>query len=243
LLPDVVICGAPRCGTTSLYSYLRAHPQVRVPDDPRGGDGRLNIDRDPHGLFDERALPRVLAQSNRPRLLLILRNPCERLQSLFRQARDEREELPPDYDFDTFVGQLIDGSFPRRFGGGLADQAAALQQGQYVRFIEPLWREVPDRVVVVFAENMARYPRTFMIGVARRLQLDPTFYDSFAFGVENSSLKLRNRWLNRVAGRLQGWFLPVASEDTRRRLDHFYAEDNAALFDLLGVPRVAGWPV
>ena len=28
LTPDFVIAGAPKCGTTSLWNYLRAHPAV-----------------------------------------------------------------------------------------------------------------------------------------------------------------------------------------------------------------------
>ena len=30
MYPDLVICGAPRCGTTSLYTYLGAHPDVGI---------------------------------------------------------------------------------------------------------------------------------------------------------------------------------------------------------------------
>lgn len=29
--PDFFIVGAPRCGTTSMYEFLRAHPQVFMP--------------------------------------------------------------------------------------------------------------------------------------------------------------------------------------------------------------------
>lgn len=32
-LPDFMIVGAPRCGTTSLYRYLRSHPAVFMPDE------------------------------------------------------------------------------------------------------------------------------------------------------------------------------------------------------------------
>ena len=30
--PDFLIVGAPKCGTTSLYAYLRSHPQVFLPE-------------------------------------------------------------------------------------------------------------------------------------------------------------------------------------------------------------------
>ena len=30
--PDFFIVGAPKCGTTSFYHYLRQHPQIFMPD-------------------------------------------------------------------------------------------------------------------------------------------------------------------------------------------------------------------
>ena len=30
-LPNFVVVGAPKCGTTSLYHYLRQHPEVFLP--------------------------------------------------------------------------------------------------------------------------------------------------------------------------------------------------------------------
>ena len=31
-LPNFVIAGAARCGTTSLYYYLKQHPEIGFPD-------------------------------------------------------------------------------------------------------------------------------------------------------------------------------------------------------------------
>ncbi|WP_204141129.1 sulfotransferase [Halomicronema sp. CCY15110] len=31
-LPNFLIIGAPKAGTTSLYKYLQAHPQIFLPD-------------------------------------------------------------------------------------------------------------------------------------------------------------------------------------------------------------------
>ena len=32
MIPDFFIVGAPKCGTTALYTYLRAHPEIFMPD-------------------------------------------------------------------------------------------------------------------------------------------------------------------------------------------------------------------
>ncbi len=31
-LPNFIVVGAPKCGTTSLYHYLRQHPQIFLPE-------------------------------------------------------------------------------------------------------------------------------------------------------------------------------------------------------------------
>jgi hypothetical protein len=31
-LPNFIIIGASKCGTDSLYQYLRAHPEIFIPD-------------------------------------------------------------------------------------------------------------------------------------------------------------------------------------------------------------------
>ena len=31
-IPDFFIVGAPKCGTTALYTYLRPHPDIFMPD-------------------------------------------------------------------------------------------------------------------------------------------------------------------------------------------------------------------
>jgi hypothetical protein len=44
--PDFYVVGAPKCGTTSLYQYLRQHPQVFMPDR-----------KEPHYFTDAHQLP------------------------------------------------------------------------------------------------------------------------------------------------------------------------------------------
>src|SRR6267378_2705666 len=62
-LPNFLIIGAPKCGTTSLYAYLRQHPQVfmSVPKEPtffgnEGTDGLFNGPHDQDGAYHSRVI-------------------------------------------------------------------------------------------------------------------------------------------------------------------------------------------
>lgn len=41
--PNLFLVGAPKCGTTSLYEYLRVHPQIYFPHDPNPAPGTAGV--------------------------------------------------------------------------------------------------------------------------------------------------------------------------------------------------------
>jgi hypothetical protein len=100
--PDWVILGAPRAGTTTLASWLGRHPQGFVPPAKevsyfdlhydRGqawydaqfaaaASGQLLGDATPAYLYSDKALDRLAADAPAARLIVILREPAERVWS------------------------------------------------------------------------------------------------------------------------------------------------------------------
>ena len=62
-LPNFLIIGAPKCGTTSLYAYLKQHPQVfmTIPKEPtffgnEGTDGLFNGPHDEDRAYHSRVI-------------------------------------------------------------------------------------------------------------------------------------------------------------------------------------------
>lgn len=48
-VPHFFIVGAPKCGTTALYTYLLAHPAVFLPRDPKSPDAYIGLNyKEPH---------------------------------------------------------------------------------------------------------------------------------------------------------------------------------------------------
>jgi hypothetical protein len=111
-LPDFLIIGAPKCGTTSLYYLLTEHPHIQPAAAkelhffsshfdlgvewyrrcfPRAThkDGRSTItgEATPSYLFDLHAPERVAGVVPQARLIVLLRNPVYRAYSLYQMAR------------------------------------------------------------------------------------------------------------------------------------------------------------
>lgn len=115
-LPNFLIIGAPKAGTTSLYEHFRAHPQIFMPriKEPRwfGYDGsgdRLKFpvqslaeyealfegaadaiaigEATPHYLLYPQAAERIHAAIPEARLIAALRNPVDRAHSIYEMNR------------------------------------------------------------------------------------------------------------------------------------------------------------
>jgi hypothetical protein len=124
-LPDFCIVGAPKCGTTSLASYLRTHPKifmspVKEPnyfcfdapglrdmyDRPesyarlfaRARPDQLCGEASTAYLFSEEAVPAILAANPVAKIIVMVRNPLEMVVSHHAQKLYTLEENEPDFE-------------------------------------------------------------------------------------------------------------------------------------------------
>src|SRR5919204_149042 len=112
-LPDFLVIGAQRCGTTSLYRYLEKHPNVIGASPSKGvhyfdmnaerslrwyrahfpterrrrqaGSGAVTGEASPYYLFHPRGPDRVRAAVPDARLIAMLRDPVDRAYSQYQQ--------------------------------------------------------------------------------------------------------------------------------------------------------------
>ena len=114
--PDFIIIGTQRGGTTSLYRYLAAHPEIGqasrkevhyfdryyengmdwyLAHFPERGEYRLVGEASPYYVFHPEAPERILAAVPQAKFILLLRNPVDRAYSQY-QMKVERglETLP-----------------------------------------------------------------------------------------------------------------------------------------------------
>ena len=119
-IPNFFIVGAPRCGTGSMWTYLRSHPDVFMPvekefyffdsdlwaKDKRGltlaeylgyfsgADGKKRIgEATPSYLRSRRAAQAIKALSPEAKIIIMLRNPVDVMHSLHSCALDGLEPI------------------------------------------------------------------------------------------------------------------------------------------------------
>lgn len=169
-LPDFIIIGGKKCGTSSLYNYLARHPgiapafrkEVHFFDGAgerstlryrayfpsrtsRENARRLTGEATPYYLFHPLASARVRAAVPEAKLIAVLRNPVDRAYSHYHhEARRGTEELPFEEAIDREVERL-EGERERMVREGVYDSLerrrySYLSRGVYVDQIQS-WRE------------------------------------------------------------------------------------------------------
>lgn len=245
-LPDAVILGAQKSGTSSLHHYLVQHPQVIAPlrkevhyfdlNHGRGegwyrahfgrvAEAGVNLDSSPYYLFHPAVPSRLHALIPDARLIVLLRDPVRRAYSHYWHERDKgRERL----GFEDAVAAEPDriGAAAARLAEGTLERSPEHQHFSYLargRYAEQLERW------------FGRFPRgRFLVQRFEDLAVDP-------LGVLNATLGflgLPAAESVRLEARNTRRYPPLA-DATAERLRAYFEPHNRRLEALLGRPM--GW--
>jgi sulfotransferase family protein len=246
-LPDFLIIGAQKAGTTALYAYLRQHPQITGPSwkevsffDRHYARGEawyrgnfpnslrargLVGEASPSYLFHPLAPERVAALVPQAKLVALVRNPADRA-------------------FSHYQHEVALGREPLSFEQALEAEDERLR-GEEDRmrsdpaYFSQAWWDYTYRARGRYAEQLERwlavFPREQLLIVPNEdLDAEPgeTHARVLAFlGAEPHRLESYPRVFERQ-------YAPMRAE-TRARLTAEFEEPNARLYELLG--RNLGW--
>lgn len=214
-LPTFLIVGAARSGTTSLWRYLSAHPDVFVPEEkeihffsdnrlfPRGvdwyadlfaaGNGKKAVgESSPTYLYTEEAAARMASCVPDARLVAILRNPVDRAYSHYLHARYHLWE-------ERTFREAVDGE--RAAPNGMA-WPYYLMIGRYhpqlTRLTEHFARE---QLLVLLFEDLIEDPVGTFRTLCRHVGIDEAIVPSNVGEIANAYRERRAAPLWRVATR------------------------------------------
>lgn len=225
-LPNLLVVGVPKAGTGSMFAYLSQHPDICASDEKEVGYfNHFNPARNPDGKppplesyarhfahctgqrYAMEATPSYSFQGkpvvdavgellDRPRIVLILRDPLRRLWSAYTFQRS----LGNVPDIRSFGEYLDVCEQRRREGTDLVAHSAVqgLSIGLYADYVG-VWLDAFGRdLKVVFAEDMARRPATVLTGLLDWLDLDAGIIAAMDLGARNVTQHPRSPRLARL---------------------------------------------
>jgi hypothetical protein len=245
-LPDVVILGAMKSGTSSLHHYLVQQPGVIEPlrkevhyfdlNFERGeawyrahfgreGEPGLNLDSSPYYLFHPAVPQRLHVVLPDAKLVVLLRDPVRRAYSHYWHERDKGRERLSFEDAIAAEAERL-GNSDERLAHGTLERSGEHQHFSYLargRYAEQLdrWLAVFPRgqLLVLRFEDLAREPLATLNATLDFLGLPRA---------PSVSLEARNARK-----------YPPMDEASAVRLREYFAPHNARLEVLLG--RQMGW--
>lgn len=247
VLPDYLILGAQRAGTTSLYAYLTEHPRVASPlakeihfldyNYARGeawyrahfptrlekwrGDFLATGEGSPYYLFYPHAAWRAKEIMPHAKLIVLLRNPVERAYSQYHhQVRLGLEDLSFEQAVQSEAERLI-GEFENMI---LDDQYYSFNFQNYSYLARGMYADQLERWFKHFPREqfLILQSENFYRHTAREFQRVLDF-------LHLPPWQPPHFWTSN-----EGKYEPM-NPDTRAQLSEFFAPHNARLYELLKV--------
>lgn len=221
-MPDFFIVGAPKCGTTALYGYLRQHPDIFMPfhkeplffgSDLTGRYGRMTEadylalfraarpdqkvgEASAWYLYSRTAAAEIQEAAPDARIIVMLRNPVDVMHAQHSQLLfSEQEDIASFEEALEAEEERVGG---RRLPAGPI-RVENLFYRRMVRFSEQLGRYIDvfgrDRVHVIIHDDMRRDTAAEYRRTLAFLGV-PDFVPDFTPLNENK--RVRRRWLQRL---------------------------------------------
>jgi len=222
--PDFFIVGAPKCGTTAMYDYLAAHPQIFLPDRKEihyfGSDltvthARIRDEREylacfikaggakrvgegsVYYLFSETAAREIHAFNPDARIIISLRNPVQMLYSLHSQLLFSGNEVFTDF------AQALAAESDRARGvnipacAGIKEVLQYRKMGAYAEQVRRYFDTFGhERVLVNIFDDFKRDAAAVYRRTLEFLEVDPDFQVDFA--VINPNKQVRSKLLHEL---------------------------------------------
>lgn len=255
---NLYLAGAPKCGTTSLASWLARHPRIFAPlrkeplvfatdltQDRRPSPQQVADDHfggwtsEPYALdatthyFYSRSAPRDIKQASPDaRIYVLLRNPAEAAHSMFHQLRFNGTETLESFEESLALeDQRAANLTPIR--RGYPENFLYTRVFGYRRNIQNFLQHF-DRSAfrILLLEDLKRDPRGVLRSIFEDLGIETGLEDEIDFSPQNTAKKARSRLVQTLATYPPPWIGHVSkslfSHDQRQRIRNWLQKKNAA---------------
>lgn len=241
-MPDFIIVGVQKGGTTSLFNYLKTHPEIKLHNNkeihffdryynqgvswyrswfPLEMYGKVTGEATPNYIFYPNAIKRMKTMLPKVKLIVLLRNPIERAYSHYQmEKRKGREGL----SFENAIKHeklILEHEYIKveekgedYFSERLTNNSY-LTRGLYAEQLKRLFVYYDkSQVLIIDSKNFKKNTEVVLKEVYDFLELNQ---------VEGSKLEKNKNVHN----------YPLMNEETKSYLEDFYRKPNEELFKLL----------
>lgn len=220
LYPNLIVCGAPKCGTSSLYFWLAAHPQVGASKAKETFYFADQVNRFNKGCnYLEDGLekyPSHFAHLEREKVRFEATAPYIYYDTAIRGIgelpetprlifvlRNPVKRLMSQYLFEKFRTQRIASDFAE-----YVKEPEIVAHGEYANYLKKWYAAFPaENMLLLQFEQLMAEPERVMEEVAAWLGVSPGFYGTFNFDQRNETVKIKSKGFHQLGLRLQR-FIP-----------------------------------
>lgn len=197
----------PNIHTTSSGAY-----RTLFPDDPR----TYTIEGTAHYFFQNTARTYLPRLDSEPLIVVVVRDPAQRVWSSFQYTRNNRARMNPSLKFPQYVELGLKEKYDSirehiSHPGSAYVLSRDIEYGQYIDYLLS-WQESvgEERLVVVSFAEMIEDPKTTCWQLASAVGVNPEFYDDFEFEARNETYTVSSRLLHSIARSIgkrvpEGW--------------------------------------
>lgn len=224
-LPDIIVGGAPKSGTSSVYFWLAAHPEICASpvketfffaDEVSRFNRNCNVmdhSLEDYGQYFKTCQPGQLKmEATAP--YIYYENALKHIPELATQPkvlmwlREPAARLYSQYRFERYRTKRIEMSWDE-----YRAQPELIAHGRYSDYLAR-WKDAlgTSRLFVDSFENLVASPSESMKRAAEFMGIDPSFYDDYDFVQHNETVAIRAKALHRFGLKMQR-FVPHALQE------------------------------
>jgi hypothetical protein len=140
----------------------------------------------------------IKATLGAPRIIISLRDPVERIWSIYRYAQSHLL-LPDSVSFEEYVRTCEEVYRSHRLRPTQFQAYWSITASRYIDYIGDWLDAFGSDVRVVFFEGLSEDPRSVVEPICGWLGIDHSHADSFDYSVENRSIRYRSKVLQKIA--------------------------------------------
>ena len=254
LTPNVIIAGVTKAGTTSLFTYLKEHPEIcgstvkeishfvnirfKEPSKPLSNYNQyyehwhnepFKLESSPaYFLGGEELAKAIDSELPDTKVIIVLRDPVSRCKSHFNFNKNMLR-MPKEMTLQQYIDKCQATPY-EKFRERNHYVYYGLASGIYSNYIDGWIDTFGDNLHICFFDDLMSDPQGFTQSICQWLGIDKTFFSGYDFVIENKSRDFNNPKLQQAALKINKYFEPFLRKNiaVKRVVRSFYYAVNGS---------------